>query len=690
AMLHRLVTTEYGVEVTPTLSFDERGHQVNDTMYFVAAMEEDKIAPKGCFPELGQFLGKAGSFMWPEAVVTEDAKMSPMKGTAVDGQETVGALRFADKELAPKESVTYVVYMGACKKGEKSIDLIAPYMTKKAVDKAFKETKEYWLNKCNVKIHTGDKEFDQFMNWVAFQPELRRLFGCSFLPHHDYGKGGRGWRDLWQDCLALLIMNPENVRSMLLGNFAGVRMDGTNATIIGEKQGEFKADRNSITRVWMDHGVWPMVTTLLYLNQTGDYGILEEPVAYFKDRQVMRGTAIDEEWTKGSGWQLDEKENEYKGSVLEHLLLQNLTAFFEVGEHGNLRLRDADWNDAIDMAGHRGESVAFTNAYAMNLNALADILTYLKDQGKTSVKLLAEMAPLMLMDVSKYGDIKLKKDVLEQYCASCKHTVSGDRVEVSINMLIADIKAKADFLTNHVRSNEWVTDKKGFSYYNSYYDDNGKALKGMMLTGQVFSIMAGTATAEQVEEITKAADNYLYDEACGGYRLNVDFKEIKLDMGRMFGFAYGEKENGAVFSHMCVMYAYSLYQAGFAKEGFKALNALYKQSMNFEASRIYPGVPEYFGKDGRGLYHYLTGAASWYLLTVVTKMFGVGGDKGELTIEPKLTAAQFDENNQASIELVYNNEPLTIVISNPKRLEPSDYKVVGTKRDGNLINVELG
>ncbi len=53
------------------------------------------------------------------------------------------------------------------------------------------------------------------MRWVSFQPTLRRIYGCSFLPYHDYGKGGRGWRDMWQDCLALLLMNPD-----------GVRMDG--------------------------------------------------------------------------------------------------------------------------------------------------------------------------------------------------------------------------------------------------------------------------------------------------------------------------------------------------------------------------------------------------------------------------------------------------------------------------------
>ena len=72
------------------------------------------------------------------------------------------------------------------------------------------------------------------MRWVSLQPLLRRIYGCSFLPHHDYGRGGRGWRDLWQDCLSLLLMDPGGVGEMIQASFGGVRMDGTNATIIGE------------------------------------------------------------------------------------------------------------------------------------------------------------------------------------------------------------------------------------------------------------------------------------------------------------------------------------------------------------------------------------------------------------------------------------------------------------------------
>ena len=147
----------------------------------------------------------------------------------------------------------------------------------------------------------------------------------------------------------------------------------------------------------------------------------------------------------------------------------------------------------------------------------------------------------------------------------------------------------------------------------------------MMLTGQVFSIMGNVATDAQIRKIVKSADHYLYRKEIGGYRLNTDFQELKFDMGRMFGFAYGEKENGAVFSHMAVMYANALYQRGFAKEGWKALRSLSDTALDFDTSHIYPGIPEYFRSDGRGMYHYLTGAASWYLFTMITEVFGVRG-----------------------------------------------------------------
>lgn len=688
SLLHRAITTEYGVHVTPTLSFDERGHQVNDTTYFVEGITEDGKAPVAFYPEQNAFVGKAGTLLRPEAVVRGlDGVPASSK---VDGQEICGAFRFEKKMLAPGESTEYTVLIGATKQDSTIEAARKLFCGKQNVYRQLDMTKQYWLNKINVHYHSGDNNFDQFMNWVSFQPELRRIYGCSFLPHHDYGRGGRGWRDLWQDCLALLMMNPGGVRQMLLSNFGGVRVDGSNATIIGDHLGEFKADRNSITRVWMDHGVWPFMTTKLYMNQTGDFDLLYQKVPYFKDRQVMRGKAVDEQWKEGMQWQESVRGVRYEGTVLEHLLIQALGAFYEVGEHNHIALRDADWNDALDMAGHRGESVAFTNAYAMNLRDLAAILRQEAAKGVRDVELLEEITKLLEDKEELYESIEAKHKLLNSYLRKCRHTVSGVRIQIDTRQLADSLEHKAEWMMEHIRETEWVSDAKGHGWYNGYYDDHGNRVEGvteegnvrMMLTGQVFSIMAGTATEEQARAITEAADAYLYDASCGGYRLNTDFHELKTDMGRMFGFAFGEKENGAVFSHMAVMYANALYTRGFAKEGYKALDALYRQSMDFETSRIYPGIPEYFGKDGRGLYHYLTGAASWYMLTVITQMFGVHGEAGGLAIRPQLLLKQFDAENKAAISLKFMGITWEITIENPNRLEVGSYVVGKAYLDG--------
>ena len=153
-------------------------------------------------------------------------------------------------------------------------------------------------------------------------------------------------------------------------------------------------------------------------------------------------------------------------------------------------------------------------------------------------------------------------------------------------------------------------------------------------------------------------------------------------MGRMFGFAYGEKENGAVFSHMTVMYANALYQRGFVREGYRVLQTLADAALRFETSRIYPGIPEYFNRDGRGMYHYLTGAASWYMLTMVTEVFGVRGKAGNLEICPKLVVEQFDQQDQARIELRFAGKKFRVVICNPDKLTYGEYRIQRADCDG--------
>jgi len=696
SLLHRIRTVRHGVEVCPTLTFDERGHRPNSVTYAVLGAEGDGAPPVSFFPVVEDFIGEGGSLEWPAAVVQADATGAGV-GAAVDGYEAIGALRFADVALAPGESRSYVLILAVLADGlGEPEELVRRYGSAARFADWLERTRTHWQGVVGpLAFRTADPRFDNWLKWVAVQPTLRRLFGNSFLPAHDYGRGGRGWRDLWQDCLALLVMEPEPVHDLLFSSFAGVRMDGSNATIIGSRPGEFIADRNNIPRVWMDHGAWPYLTTRLYIDRSGDLGFLLQEQSYFKDQHVHRCQRKDAAWAPEQGTELRTAQGAiHRGSILEHLLVQHLTAFFNVGAAGNILLEGADWNDGMDMARERGESVAFTALYAGNLADLSKLVLALERLGVAEVELAAELR-LLLDTVGEpvdYTSVTAKQARLAQYFAACTHTISGDRAKVSLADLSRDLDAKAVWLATHIRDQEWVTDAEGYGWFNGYYDNDGRRVEGdhangvrMTLTGQVFTLMGGIATAAQEAEIVRAVDRYLYDARLGGYRLNTDFGGMQLNLGRCFGFAYGHKENGAMFSHMAVMYANALYRRGLVAAGYKVLAGIYGHCQDFAVSRMYPGLPEYISERGRGMYPWLTGSASGYLLTQLNEVCGVQGDRGDLVLAPKLAAVQFNDQDRAAVRTQFAGRELEVVYHNPRRLEYGAYAV----RRVAVGNVEL-
>ena len=170
----------------------------------------------------------------------------------------------------------------------------------------------------------------------------------------------------------------------------------------------------------------------------------------------------------------------------------------------------------------------------------------------------------------------------------------------------------------------------------------------------------------------------------GGFRLNTDPGKPCLELGRAFGFSYGDKENGSFFSHMNVMLANGLYKRDFIREGREVIDSLYRMATSDRAG-IPPVLPEYFNSQAKGLYLYLTGSASWYMLTLVTEAFGVRGVMGNLLLEPKLMAEQFDPVGKASLGVNFGDRELDIVFMNQDRLDYGDYCVRSVLIDGRLI-----
>lgn len=695
SLMHRIRLKDYGIVVKPTIHHDERGHQPNDTSYFVYGATEDGEKPEYIYPTAEEFIGGGGTFDWPRAVVANE---TPDKSGRYrrDGMETIGALKFKETTVAPGKTISYIICAGITEKQDFDENFIR-YNTEEKARSVLKENKEYWKKLINkIKFSGESKEFDGWIQWVELQPILRKIYGCSFLPYHDYGRGGRGWRDLWQDYLTLLLQDPQSVRDILVQNCKGVRIDGSNATIILQGKGKFLADRNKVSRVWMDHGAWPFFTIQLYINQTGDIDILDEKVSYWRDQLLQRSKKIDLTWENSRGnVQLDKTGEVYNGTVLEHLLLQNLICYFNVGEHGNIKLEDGDWNDQLDLAPDRGETIPFTAFYAMNLSALADmLLNYQSVTQKQEIEVYEEM--LVLLNNSEKLLPAEKQEVLFHYYQSVEKGVSTNKKKVYILTAVKSLKSKSQQLLMQVRNNEWIEKDDEYGFFNGYYNNDGKPVDGFWdmdhirlgLTAQTFTIMSGTATDKQIERIIKTVNKYLSDPTTGGLRLTMPLGENTWNLGRGFALVYGEKETGGMFSHMTTMYAYALYKRGYVKEGYQVLSKIFKLCLDAKSSEIYPGIPEYINDRGKGLYSYVTGAGSWTIFTMLTQVYGIHGDMGDLVIEPKLTAEQFSCREKLSVETEFAKRRIRVVYKNSEKLEYGIYKI-GTVKINN-VEIEEG
>ncbi len=707
SLFQRTEQLKEGVIVAPTMVFNEEEHLAGGSAYFVFGINSRGKKPSGTFPTIESFCGEEGTWTRPKAVA-QNLKPAKLPKNLTDGKEAAGALRFSDETLRPGKSCEYLLVSGVAKSKEQALKMFREFQTPADFDEALINNKTFWEYKTrSIIFSTGNKEFDSWMRWVTLQPVLRRIFGNSYLPDHDYGKGGKGWRDLWQDLLSLLLIEPEHVRESLLNNFSGVRIDGSNATIIGSKPGEFIADRNMITRVWMDHGAWPFLTTLLYINQTGDYDFLLEKAAYFRDTQQSRAKEKDLTWHPAYGNKLKSKEGHiYQGTVLEHILVQNLVQFFNVGEHNITRLENADWNDGLDMAPHRGESVAFMSFYGGNLLGIADLLEHLAKVNKIDTVFVAQELKMLLDTLAEtpcdYGSVEAKRELLcQKYFNSVQPELSGAQEKLKISDVVKDLRRKGAWIFNHIKHHEKVSvqeKQKSYTWFNGYYDNSGARVEGkkdsrvwMTLTGQVFAVMSGLADENETKNVIASVDRFLRDKKLGGYRLNTDFGlDHYLDLGRAFGFAYGTKENGAFFSHMIVMYAYALYSRGFVREGYQVLNSIFKMCADTGRSKIYPGIPEYFDSNGKGMYHYLTGSASWLVLTQLTQAFGVRGEGGDLILSPKLVKEEFNKKGEASVVCHFAGKKLHIAYLNSRRKDFPHYQISEVILNGSAVPVAKG
>ena len=201
--------------------------------------------------------------------------------------------------------------------------VIARYRDKANVDAAFEKLRSYWDSLLGIcQVSTPDVHTDRMVNvWNAYQcmATFNMSRSASFF---ESGIGrGLGFRDSNQDLLGFVQMVPQRARERILDLAATQLPDGG---AYHQYQPLTKKGNNDVGSNFNDDPHWLIVGVSAYLKETGEWSILDEPVAF--DNQPASEEPLYEHLRRSFGYTLA-----------------------RLGPHGLPLIGRADWNDCLNL-----------------------------------------------------------------------------------------------------------------------------------------------------------------------------------------------------------------------------------------------------------------------------------------------------------------------------------------------------
>jgi cellobiose phosphorylase len=262
--------------------------------------------------------------------------------------------------------------------------VIAKYRDRANVDAAFERLSAYWDGLLGIyQVNTPDIHTNRMVNiWNAYQCMATFNMSRSASTFESGIGRGLGFRDSNQDLLGFVHMVPERARERIL-DLAATQLPTGGA--YHQYQPLTKKGNNDVGGNFNDDPHWLIVGVAAYLKETGDWSILDEPVAF----DSAPGT---------------------EQPLYEHLRRSFRYTLERLGPHGLPLIGRADWNDCLNLNcfseepgqsfqtttskdGKVAESVFIAGLFVLAAKELAAIATRrgLKDEAKTCLDEAARM-----------------------------------------------------------------------------------------------------------------------------------------------------------------------------------------------------------------------------------------------------------------------------------------------------------
>ena len=511
----------------------------------------------------------------PEAYTTNCLSWS---GRVLDGKIGAGGDPCFHTRYSLKNQL--VIVIGTIEEGHVR-RLTNPDYAKKELEM----TKTWWQEQVGqIEVETGVENADRLLSgWLLYQSLACRIFGRSSV----YQSGGAyGFRDQLQDSTAVLAVNPEVTKNMLI-EAAKHQFEEGDVMHWWHPSGIKDSVAKGVRTRCSDDLLFLPYVLCEYVEKTGDMSICDIQLPY-----ITSAPLLEDEHER---YQAPKRSELTESLFLHAKRAMDMVLKRGVGANGLCLMGTGDWNDGMNLVGAKGkgESVWLTWFFAHVLTRWADLCE------KMDEKTLAETYKKQAKVYGKAAD------------------------------------------------NAWDGDWYLRGYYDngatlgSHKDEECQ----IDAIAQGWSAMTTHSDPKRVKKAIQSAAERLLDKENKLLQLfDPPFDKGIENPGYIRGYAPGLRENGGQYTHGVLWLSMGAFRAGLPDLGWEMLSAMLPGE---RVQSTYRGEPYVVAADvyanqqhrGRSGWTWYTGAAAWYFRVAMEEMLGLILEDGKLYIKPNLPAA---------------------------------------------------
>ena len=498
------------------------------------------------------------------------------------------------------------------------------------VDDALEALNGYWLNLLSkYNISSDDDKLNRMVNiWNPYQCMVTFNMSRS-ASYFESGIGrGMGFRDSNQDLLGFVHQIPERARERIL-DIAATQFEDGGA--YHQYQPLTKKGNFEVGGGFNDDPLWLITGVGAYIKETGDFGILDEQVAFNCDENI-------------------------KDTLMEHLKRSFYHVVNNLGPNGLPLIGRADWNDCLNL-----------NCFSTEPDE--SFQTFGDPDGRVAESVL--IAGMFVFIGPEYVEL-CKRRGLEKEAEIAEKHIDQMRKDVIEKGYDGDWFLRAyDAFGNKIGSKE---------------NEEGQ----IFIESQGFCVMAGIGVEEGLA--VKALDSVKerLDTKYGIMLQSPSYTKYDINLGEISSYPPGYKENGGIFCHNnpWIMIAETVLGRGDrAFEVYKKIAPAYVEEIS-EVHRTEPYVYSQMVagadavKHGEAKNSWLTGTAAWNYFAITQWILGIKPEYDGLSVNPCIPS----EWNGFEIKRVYRGDTYNIKVINSDHVSKG---VKSIKVDGKIIDKKI-